>query len=144
MSSHPPAERKERQINSLQALAAGMLHKQPRLWRRFLAIYAHLGRLPRRWRRRIAHKAVVTLAGAALLLALGRGPAIHAAAINVDDGQVAVADDGFCSLPEAIVSANDDDAPFDSAGECEDGSGDDLINLPANGNFTLTEFYDDY
>ena len=54
---------------------------------------------------------------------------------------VVVADDGQCSLIEAIVNANNDSALFASAGECAPGSGPDTINLPANGTFTLTTSY---
>jgi CSLREA domain-containing protein len=65
-------------------------------------------------------------------------PVAYAADITVDDGVVAVLDDGKCSLREAILSANTDAQVFGSAGECAAGSGADTINLAANGSFALT------
>ena len=63
----------------------------------------------------------------------------HAAAatITVNTTSDAFADDGHCSLREAIGSANGDAAPFASPGECAGGSGTDTVVVPA-GTFSLT------
>jgi CSLREA domain-containing protein len=62
----------------------------------------------------------------------------HAAAatIAVNTTDDAVADDGHCSLREAINTANSDTAQFASPGECAGGSGTDTISVPA-GTFKL-------
>jgi hypothetical protein len=65
-----------------------------------------------------------SLAGAALLLALGHGQAL-AATISVGGG---------CSLIDAITAANTDTA----TGGCSAGSGADMISLPASSTHTLT------
>ena len=67
-----------------------------------------------------------------MLLALAAMP-LTAATINVDTTDDVVSPDGFCSLREAIDSANDNLAPG-AAGECEAGEASptvDLISLPA-------------
>lgn len=89
----------------------------------------------KRWRPGSAATRLVLLAAVALLLAL-RPTAAGAAAIAVDNGAVAIAADGQCSLSEAIINANDgaihaDCAPGDPAGA-------DTIVLPRAGLFTLT------
>jgi hypothetical protein len=71
--------------------------------------------LQRQWKR--------SLAGLALLLALGQAPAL-AATINVG---------GACTLARAIVSANNDLSRF-----CTPGRGPDTIVLPARSTQTLT------
>jgi CSLREA domain-containing protein len=48
-----------------------------------------------------------------------------------------IADNGSCTLREAITAANSDTASGSSAGECAAGSGADIITLPA-GTYTLT------
>ncbi len=45
--------------------------------------------------------------------------------------------DGFCSLREAVIAANKDQASSNSPGECPAGSGADTISLPT-GTYTLT------
>src|SRR4029077_2204122 len=102
------------------------------LFARFAACYAELLALPRGARRalqrriarsaelaailpeylqqggrRLQHRMAWTLAGAALLLALGQGPAT-AATITVTTSNPNIAADGQCSLIEAIVNANND------------------------------------
>lgn len=78
----------------------------------------------------MTRKAAVTLAGAALLLALGRAPAAHAATINVDGVN--------CTLIEAIQTANSD-LPVPG---CTTGNGADTINLQTD--ITLTTAYSLY
>ena len=74
-----------------------------------------------------------SLAGAALLLALGQGVAT-AATITVTTNNPNIVSDGQCSLIEAIVNANNDAATFP---DCAAGSGADTIVLPANVNMIL-------
>src|SRR3954470_12349126 len=72
---------------------------------------------------------------AAGVLAIGASSA-RAATIDVTIADDAIANDGRCSLREAVRSANLDAAPFSSAGECAAGDLADTISLPA-GTFTL-------
>jgi CSLREA domain-containing protein len=69
----------------------------------------------------------VLLAGAAL--SGGPPPVAHAATITVDSATNAVADDGVCTLREAITAANSDTASGATPGECPAGSGADTIEL---------------
>ncbi len=155
--THRPHEASQRPPGAQAARAAVMLQKQwlqrqllqrhPRLWSRFLAIYAQLQRLPRRWRRRLVRKAAAvklatTLAGVALLLSLHHTPA-RALEITVDDGFVIVDDsDDKCSLREAIINANEGGMIHN---DCDPGSPyADTITLPPNGTFTLTDIHGDY
>src|SRR5262245_10398125 len=78
-----------------------------------------------------------SLAGAALLLALGQGVAT-AATITVTTNNPNIVADGECSLIEAIVNANNDAATFP---DCVAGSGADTIVLPANANLTLSTVF---
>ena len=75
-------------------------------------------------RRALQRKWKQSLAGVALLLALGQEPVL-AATINVSDG---------CSLINAITAANTDTA----TGGCPQGSGADTITLPAGSTQVLT------
>ena len=129
------------------------------LFARFAACYADLRALPRGARRslqrriarsgklaailpeyfqqggrRLQHRMAWSLASAALLLALGQGPAT-AATITVTTSNPNIAADGQCSLIEAIVNANNDAATH---ADCLAGSGADTIVLPANANVILT------
>ena len=70
-----------------------------------------------------------------LVLAYASSPAL-AADITVDGTADTVADDGECTLREAITSANTDTSSG-AAGECEPGSGADTIHLPS-GTITLS------
>jgi hypothetical protein len=90
---------------------------------RFATHYQQLRALPRRVRRGLQRKWKHSLAGVALLLALGQAPAL-AGTINVQSG---------CTLVDAIDSANSDTA----VGACAAGSGADQIILPANSTQTL-------
>ncbi|MEO6062936.1 MAG: choice-of-anchor Q domain-containing protein, partial [Thermoflexales bacterium] len=81
------------------------------------------------------------LAGAAAIaiaLALGlSAPQVAlAAGITVTTTDDVVADDGVCSLREAVYNSNTDSQQFAGAGECAAGSGPDTIMLPA-GRFAL-------
>jgi hypothetical protein len=130
------------------------------LFARFAACYAELRALPRSARRalqrriasssepaallpeylqqggrRLQHRMAWSLAGAALLLALGQG-VVTAATITVTTNNPNIASDGQCSLIEAIVNANSDAATH---ADCPAGSGADTIVLPANANVTLTD-----
>ncbi|HEY3303057.1 MAG TPA: right-handed parallel beta-helix repeat-containing protein [Candidatus Binatia bacterium] len=130
------------------------------LFPRFAACYAQLRALPRGARRalqrRLARseelaesfpewlrgqtghalqqKLARSLAGAALLLALGQSA--QAAVINVALNKTGVKADSQCSLIEAIVNANDDAATH---ADCTAGSGADDIVLTAGSVHTLTK-----
>ncbi len=71
-------------------------------------------------------------------LLLGARPATvaHAAAITVNSTADVIADDGQCTLREAVTAANTDAASGAAPGECAAGSGADTISLPA-GTYTL-------
>jgi hypothetical protein len=92
---------------------------------RFAATYRALRALPRRVRRALRRKLALSLAEAALLLALGQGPA-WAATINVT---------GSCTLSKAIEAANADST---AGGACDQGSGADTLVLTAGSTHTLT------
>ncbi len=91
---------------------------------RFSAHYQRLKALSRPVRRRLQRQWKRSLAGIALLMALGAQPAL-AATIPVR---------GDCSLIAAIRAANSDTA----RGGCPAGNGADTIVLPANSTQTLT------
>ena len=132
------------------------------LFARFAACYAELHALPRSARRalqrqlarsgelaailpeylqqggrRLQHRMAWSLAGAALLLALGQGVAT-AATITVTTNDPRIVADGQCSLVEAIVNANNDAATHP---DCPAGSGADTIVLPANADVPLSNPY---
>jgi CSLREA domain-containing protein len=79
----------------------------------------------------------------ALFLAITSSPsfltarAAPNATITVNSTADVVADDGQCTLREAITAANTDTASGNTGGECPAGSGADTITLPA-GTYTLT------
>ncbi len=128
-------------------LAALLLNHHSRVMPRFFHAYARLSGLGRPARRRLRRSAA---AGAlALALTVGavatRPPAVYAATITVDDGVVAPADDGQCSLVEAFHNANTNTQLYASAGECAAGAyASDVIELPANGSFTFMAAYDSH
>jgi hypothetical protein len=105
------------------ALAHGACRREPELLSRFGDCYQRLHALPRRWRRALKRRLRRSLAGVALLLALGQGAAL-AATITVDGTT--------CTLADAITAANTDTA----VGGCPAGSGDDILNL--TNDITLT------
>jgi hypothetical protein len=96
----------------------------PELLPRFAVQYQNLKALSRPMRRRLQREWKRSLAGIALLLALGAQPAL-AATIPVR---------GDCNLIAAIRAANSDTP----RGGCPAGSGPDTIVLPANSTQTLT------
>ena len=82
---------------------------------------------------------VVILAAIVLSLAvpgLNAAQAQGGATILVNSFTDDKANDGVCTLREAVISANKDNSSGD-AGECAAGSGDDTILLPP-GTYTLT------
>jgi Putative Ig domain len=140
-------------------LAEKLAMRDSELSSRFAACYAELRALPRSARRalqrrlarsselaailpeylqqggrRLQHRMAWSLAGAALLLALGQGVGT-AATITVTTSNPNIAADGQCSLIEAIVNANNDAATH---ADCPAGSGADTIVLPASANVILS------
>jgi hypothetical protein len=97
--------------------------REPELLPRFSEHYQQLKALRRRVRRGLQRQWKRSLAGLALLLALGQAPAL-AATINVG---------GTCTLIRAIVAANNDTA----TPGCKKGSGADTIVLPRGSTQTL-------
>jgi len=143
-------------------LADTLTESGDELFARFAACYAELRALPRSARRalqrRIArsgelgavlskhfqlnerqqqHRMAWSLAGAALLMALGQGVAT-AATIIVTTSNPNIVADGQCSLVEAILNANNDGGTHV---DCAAGSGADTIVLPTNANITLSNAY---
>lgn len=134
---------------SREWLGALLLRRGSTLMPRFVSFYHQIARRPRRLRRQLRRKLAVTVAGAALLLALAGGPngssvlaepAAPDARIYVAYGEVAINDNGTCSLIEAIVNAR-----ATRAGQLHDDcvagnlSGPDTVILPPQGLFVLTE-----
>ncbi|HRQ33847.1 MAG TPA: CSLREA domain-containing protein, partial [Anaerolineales bacterium] len=74
------------------------------------------------------------LCASLLTAALGTQPA-YAAGIVVDSASDAVANDGACTLREAITNANADDQSGST--DCAAGSGADVITFAANYTITL-------
>ena len=78
----------------------------------------------------------------AIAQALVAGGAVQAADITVDSTAADVADDGFCTLPEAVLNANNDSQNNrTSAGECATGEGADRIILPPDKDFSFSSAY---
>jgi CSLREA domain-containing protein len=74
-----------------------------------------------------------------LVLSLRPPPIARAATITVNSTADTVANDGQCTLREAIVAANTDTASSGAAGECAAGLGDDTIDLAGiSGTINLT------
>jgi hypothetical protein len=105
------------------AMKRQLLHHEAELLPESTHAYQKLLTLPRHMRRSLQRRWKQSLAGIALLLALGQAPAL-AATINVG---------GTCTLGRAITSANNDASRF-----CMPGSGADTIVLSANSTQTLT------
>ncbi len=68
---------------------------------------------------------------------LGVTPADAIAGIVVNSSADAIADDGLCTLREAITNANGDSQLYATAGECSAGSGADTISFAADYTITL-------
>jgi hypothetical protein len=99
------------------SLKQQLSHREGELRPRFAAHYQQLRALRRRVRRSLQRQWKRSLAGVALLLALGQAPAL-AATLNVG---------GTCTLIRAIVAANNNTT---ASGNCRKGSGADTIVLP--------------
>ena len=152
-------ESQVKEVDKTSWLAEKLATRESELFARFAACYADLRALPRSARRalqrriarsselaaifpeylqhrgrRLQHRMAWSLAGAALLLALGQGVAA-AATITVTTNNPNIIADGQCSLIEAIINANNDAATFP---DCAAGSGADTIVLPANANVILS------
>ena len=110
------------------ALAEELRARQNELLPRFAAAYARLRRVSRRTRRMLQRNVAVSLAGAALLLALGQNPGL-AATIPVDGTT--------CALLDALTAANTDAA----TDGCPAGSGADVIELAPGSTHTLTSVH---
>ena len=148
-----------KEVDKTSWLAENLAMRERELFARFAACYADLRALPRSARRalqrriarssdlgailpkylrrggrRLQHRMAWSLAGAALLLALGQGMAT-AATITVTTNNPNITADGQCSLIEAIVNANNDAATH---ADCPAGSGADTIVLPASANVILS------
>src|SRR5205814_6146093 len=111
-------------VNSPGLLPA-LVQRRQELLPRFAACYTQLRALPRRVRRALQRQWKQSLAGVALLLALGQGPAL-AATIPVNGTT--------CTLIDAITAANTDAA----TGGCVAGSGADTLVLQNSSVHTLT------
>ncbi len=66
-------------------------------------------------------------------------PAVAGATINVNSTSDIVADDGQCTLREALSAAANDAPSGVTVGECAAGSGDDTININVTGVINLTD-----
>jgi hypothetical protein len=153
-----------KETDKIPWLAEILRRRGTELFPRFAACYAELRTLPRSSRRalqrQVAHsselagilpqwlhsggrlalqqKLARSLAGAALLLALGQGMAM-AATITVTTKDPRVRPDGQCSLIEAIDNANSD-AVINA--DCAAGNGPDTIVLPEKAKVRLRKVYD--
>lgn len=140
MSEMQPS-RDDNEARARAWLASLLMRPAGDILTRFACHYDRLARRPRAWRRQLRRKLAVTVTGAALLLALA-GLGVRAETdkvITVVNGEVREADNGKCSLIEAISNANNSATgqPFD---DCAAGNpaGADTIVLPTDGFFTLT------
>ena len=120
-------------------LASVLLEHGERILRRYIHFYQQLRSLSRGARRRIQRRLALNLGAAALLLALSsiQAPLAFADTITVAAGEVAINDNGVCSLIEAIENANDTDTTQHDDCAAGDHTGADTINLPAGSTFTL-------
>ncbi|MEZ4519267.1 MAG: hypothetical protein R3C44_21405 [Chloroflexota bacterium] len=119
-------------------LASLLLRRDPAWLGRLAAWYQRLRQMSHATRRRLTRQTAVTLGGAALLLALSRAP-VHGNTIDVVDGEVAIVENGKCSLMEAIINARHQSNPqrYKDCGSA-DVNGPDTVVLPKNGEFVLT------
>lgn len=128
-------------------LAGWLLRQDASVVARFARNYEEMMARPRNWRRRLQRRAAVTVAGAALLLAMaGFGVlAQPRSTITVVNGEVNVANNDKCSLIEAIENANDtnDGQPRDDCA-AGDPNGADIIVLPTGGAFSVNKSVDYY
>jgi hypothetical protein len=121
----------------LRALPRGVRRSLQRRLARSSELAAILPEYLQQGGRRLQHRMAWSLAGAALLLALGQGVGT-AATITVTTNDPNIVADGQCSLIEAIINANNDAATH---ADCLAGSGADTIILPTNANVALGAVY---
>lgn len=134
-------------------LAALLLRRESAAATRFAHHYQRLSHLPRRMRRLLRRRMALTVAGAALLLALGSNLTgisepgrSYAGAANITVANSAVdvdPEDELCALTEAIANANNN-VSGNSHADCAPGNphGADTIVLPPGGDFPLQENLD--
>jgi CSLREA domain-containing protein len=79
------------------------------------------------WQRSII---VILILGLVLSLSVLYYQPAHSATIIVTSTADVVADDGECTLREAIAAANSDSHPWSTGDECTAGSGADVVNVP--------------
>lgn len=73
-----------------------------------------------------------------LMVALASAKTAVGTTISVSTTAIVIADDGLCSLPEAIIAANTDLTSGAATGECPAGSGEDRIELQDGETYVLT------
>ncbi len=134
----------ETELRAPYLTVANLLTRSPELAARFAVYYRKLKQMSARQRRWLLKKAAVTVTGAALLLAMSGTP-VHALTINVAPGEVIVADDGACSLREAIDNANNT-TTGQTHTDCAAGNpgGADTIVLPNGSMFEVPNYADYY
>lgn len=88
-------------------------------------------------RRTLYGSSAIALVTAFAFLAFGTTPARAGTTLTVSSTADIRANDGKCTLREAIIAANTDSSSGAAAGECPAGSGADTIIIPA-GTYTLT------
>src|SRR5258706_1989670 len=115
------------------AAAYGKLHSLPRGARRALQRKLARSRAMPQVSRELRRQLALSLAGAAILLALAQG--VDAATIVVTTNKPDIKADGKCSIIEAIINANDDAATHP---DCIAGSGADTIVLPPSSTITFS------
>src|SRR5215208_826433 len=115
----------ERKATRNPSIKEQCLQRESELLPRFAEHYQQLRALRRRVRRSLQRQWKRSLAGVALLIALGQAPLL-AATINVG---------GTCTLIRAINAANNDTT---ASGNCRKGSGADTIVLPRGSTQRLT------
>ena len=85
----------------------------------------------------------VACAAFVLGIVLSASASVQAATLTVNSVADVAADDGQCTLREAITAANNDAASGAAAGECIAGSGTDTIDINVTGTITLTSVLPD-
>ncbi len=128
--------------------AVRLLRRDPAVVERFVHYYQRLRQLPRHWRRSLRRRLAITVAGAALLLALRPDltgfpkpvRSYYSSDITVANGVVYIdGKDKLCALTEAIHNANDNTDGLIHP-DCAPGTpgGADTIVLPPGSEFLLT------
>ncbi len=106
-----------------------LLEKGSAFFTRIYLYYLRLQRMKPGFIRRVHRTLAAGVAGAALLLALAATPSISTSSAHlvVNDSTGVIADNGLCSLSEAIINANHDDQS--GSVDCAAGKGHDTIVL---------------